>query len=169
VNSLIGLFTALGAQRGHFFVWAPVCFGIGIGWYFTLESEPSVPLLWAWAIGAAALLAAAHLLPVGVGPILIALVLAGLSHSGWRTRLVEEPVLGWRYYGAIEGRIVAIDRSQSDKVRLTLDDVVLERVPPHRTPAIVRISLHGEQGFITLEPGFTCDDNRAFVAALWPA
>ena len=68
---------------------------------------------------------------------------------------VADPILPFRYYGPIEGRIVVIDRSQSDKPRLTLDRVVLRDVAPDRTPARVRVSLHGEQGWITPEPGLT--------------
>ena len=46
-----------------------------------------------------------------------------------------------------------IDRSSSDAVRLTLDHVVLARMPPARTPAKVRASLHGDQPFTILNPG----------------
>ena len=63
------------------------------------------------------------------------------------------PVLEYRYYGPIEGRIVEIDRSASGALRLTLDRPRLARLSPARTPALVRISLHGEQGFITPRPG----------------
>jgi competence protein ComEC len=66
--------------------------------------------------------------------------------AGLRTASVAEPVLPFRYYGPIEGRIVVIDRSQSDKPRLTLDRVVLADVAPDRTPTRVRVSLHGAQG-----------------------
>jgi competence protein ComEC len=48
--------------------------------------------------------------------------------AGLRTASVAEPVLAFRYYGPVEGRIVGIDRSQSDKPRLTLDRVVLRDV-----------------------------------------
>ena len=34
-------------------------------------------------------------------------------------------VLNYQYYGPIEGRIVKVDRSASDALRLTLDRVVL--------------------------------------------
>ena len=38
-------------------------------------------------------------------------------------------------------------------MRLTLDQVVLARMAPERTPAKVRVSLHGEQAHFTAEPG----------------
>jgi competence protein ComEC len=59
--------------------------------------------------------------------------------AGMRTHLVAGPVLGFRYYGPVEGRIVAIDRSASDALRLTLDRVTLDRVDPDRVPRRVRV------------------------------
>jgi competence protein ComEC len=48
-----------------------------------------------------------------------------------------------------------IDRSASDAVRITLDQVVLSRMPLEKTPKRVRILLHGQQGFFDLTPGMT--------------
>src|SRR5699024_6655504 len=45
------------------------------------------------------------------------------------------------------------DRSSSDALRLTLDRVVMERMDPARTPARVRVSLHGDQRWLRPEPG----------------
>jgi competence protein ComEC len=44
------------------------------------------------------------------------------------------------YYGPVQGRIVQIDRSGSDALRLTLDHVVLD-LAPDMTPQRVRVSL----------------------------
>jgi competence protein ComEC len=63
-----------------------------------------------------------------------------------RAHAVSAPVLDFRYYGPVEGRVVGIDRSASDATRLTLDRVVLARTDPERLPWRVRISLHGEAG-----------------------
>ncbi len=145
----------LAAQDGHLFNWSPVCLGLGIAIFFGLKEEPSV-LLCVAALGLGALvMLGRHGLPVGAQIVAVALslVAAGFGLAGARANLVAEPVLGYRYYGPIEGRIVGIDRSQSDAVRLTLDRVVLARMAPGRTPALVRISLHGDQGYITPEPG----------------
>ncbi|SFQ95909.1 ComEC/Rec2 family competence protein [Poseidonocella sedimentorum] len=142
-------------QRGHLFPWVPVCLALGIGLYFSLKSEPDVALLWAAGVLAAALILAAPRLLGLYAPLAIGagLVLAGLALGGLRAHSVAEPVLGFRYYGPIEGRIVGIDRSASDALRLTLDQVVLRRMDPARIPARVRISLHGEQGFVDPVPG----------------
>ncbi len=144
------------AQRGNLLCWIPVCLAAGIGCYFSLLWEPSVPLLAGLAVAAVLLLALSRMLPEAVSPLSIALafVIAGVLIAGLRAHSVAGPVLGWRYYGPIEGRIVNIDRSQSDALRLTLDQVRLDRVPPDKTPQRVRISLHGSGTTgIAPEPG----------------
>ncbi len=144
------------AQRGALFGWVPVCLAAGIGAYFSLPYEPS-PMDLGW-LGVAALVCAAvaRALPEPARPLAIAaclVCLGGLLAAG-RAHGVAGPVLDFRYYGAVEGRIIAIDRSQSDALRLTLDRVKLDRVPPDRTPERVRVSLHGDRSVdIGAEPG----------------
>ncbi len=72
-----------------------------------------------------------------------------------RSAWVGAPVLSYRYYGPIEGRIIHIDRSGSDAQRLTLDRVRLAGQRPHDTPERVRLSLHGDQKWLKPEPGMT--------------
>ena len=147
---------AFDRQRGHLFPWLPVAYGIGIGSYFALGREPPgaawAALAVALAIGLALALTRFRHSVLLVAALAFA---AGLGVAGLRTATVAEPVLGFRYYGPIEGRIVGIDRSQSDKPRLTLDRVVLRNVRPGRTPARVRVSLHGDQRWLVPEPGLT--------------
>lgn len=145
----------IAAQRGRLFLFVPVLMAIGIGLYFSLPREPSAGewaalvllgiggALVAWRVGGE------------IRPLVLAclFVLIGVLLAGYRAHSVAAPVLQFRYYGAIEGRIVKIDRSSSDAVRLTLDDVVLERVPVARRPAQVRVSLHGPDGFFVPQPG----------------
>ncbi|MDJ0821439.1 MAG: ComEC/Rec2 family competence protein [Paracoccaceae bacterium] len=148
--------TLLG-QRGHLFPWAPVCMALGIGGYFALRFEPAELLLWgALGFAVCGMLAAMRLGAVS-GPLILALSFAafGFGLAGLRAHQVAGPLLDFRYYGAIEGRIVGIDRSASDAMRLTLDRVVLERMDPADIPNRVRVSLHGDQGFITPTPGMT--------------
>ncbi len=143
------------AQRGHLFGWVPVGLACGIGWYFTRPIEPDWQVYaMATGVGVSALILA-RAMPLILRPffIIIALVALGVIVAGARAHRVGEPVLGWRYYGPIEGRIVAIDRSASDVARLTLDRVVLARVSPSRTPDRVRISLHGDPRYVSPEPG----------------
>jgi len=144
----------LDGQRGALMPWVPVFLGIGVGIYFVLPVEPSVT---GWAGLAGALALCLWIIWRGGWrfPWLaaVALVLAGLCLAGLRSATVAAPVLDWRYYGPVQGRIVEIDRSASDKPRLTLDRIVLERVAPADTPRRVRVSLHGQQGWIDPRPG----------------
>lgn len=141
-------------QRGHLFPWAPVALACGIGLYFSLRFEPAVTVIWT-ALGAGALVLVQGRLGPVFGPLLaaLALVAMGFGLAGMRAHQMAGPLLDFRYYGAIEGRVIKIDRSASDAVRLTLDQVVLERMDPGEVPHRVRVSLHGEQGFIAPSPG----------------
>ena len=67
-------------QRGHLFNWVPVCLALGIGWYFTLSEEPSVPFLMALGAVVLGLAILAWWLPEAVAPVAVgvALVMAGL-------------------------------------------------------------------------------------------
>ena len=148
---------ALLAQRGRLLLWVPICMGLGIGAYFALKVEPALADYLGVAGVAAVAALAARWAPEPVSPLAMALVFVALGFllAGARAHRVGDPILTFRYYGPIEGRIVAMDRSASDKLRLTLDQVILARMDPAKTPGRVRISLHGQQGFITPEPGMT--------------
>ncbi|WP_417263649.1 ComEC/Rec2 family competence protein [Celeribacter sp.] len=142
-------------QHGRLFLWLPVCFGTGVGLFFAQSLEPSRMVL--WTLAGLSLLAALALIktPPRIAPLLVAAlaVTLGFLFAGLRTQLVAEPVLTFRYYGPVEGRVIKIDRSASDALRLTLDHVTLRDFSPSRTPARVRVSLHGSQDFVTPEPG----------------
>ncbi|WOI29545.1 DUF4131 domain-containing protein [Sulfitobacter dubius] len=115
-----------------------------------------MPVLWGVALAVAGLGGIARALPESVSPfaIAVALILLGLLLAAFRAHSMTAPVLGWRYYGAVEGRVVALDRSQSDAPRVTLDQVRLDRVPPTLTPTRVRVSLHSKTpGSIQPTPG----------------
>ncbi|RVV99981.1 ComEC/Rec2 family competence protein [Mesobaculum littorinae] len=149
-----GIFATVDRQRGHLFPWLPVFLGVGIGVYFVLPVEPSRA---EWGMLGAGCLAC--LVRLGRQPaarpltLALAMALAGALLAGARTQIVAAPVLGFRYYGAVEGRVAAVDRSSSDAVRLTLDRVRLDDVPPGRTPRRVRISLHDADVWRPAEAG----------------
>lgn len=137
--------TALWGQRGYLFPWAPVCVAAGIGVYFALRSEPGLVVYTAMAGFVLFFSILAYLRPGAFSPLAVALALmaGGVCLAGVRAHMVAAPTLGFRYYGPIEGRIVALDRSASDAPRMTLDRVVLRDV--RDVPARVRLSLHGPQ------------------------
>jgi competence protein ComEC len=143
---------ALRDARGMLFAWVPVSIGCGIAIWFALPWEPGVTfyLAVAGAMGLAIGLRAMGPELLHPPAVAVASVMLGMLACGLRVHLVEAPVLGFRYYGPIQGRVVEIDRSQTDALRLTLDRVVLDRVDPDRTPMRVRLSLRGEgpQAFV---------------------
>ncbi len=151
VSARIG--TALSNQHGHLFNWVPVCMAIGIGLYFSLKFEPGRNEYAALVALAAVVLILRRWLPQPVAPLAVgvAVVAAGFLLAGARAHMVAEPVLNWRYYGPVEGRIVDLDRSASDALRITLDQVRLEDVSPRDRPSRARLSLHGEH--VDLQPG----------------
>lgn len=154
MRALMGLMAGMDAgllgQRGHLFPWAPVALATGIGIYFALPFEPGRATY--AAVGLAGTLAAVLAWRHPGGWMVLgwaaALLAAGLSLAGLRANSVAAPVLGWRYYGTIEGRVVDIDRSASDALRILLDEVSLGPISPGRTPERVRLSLHGPEAVI---------------------
>ena len=157
MRAVISMLDALGAARGRLMIWAPVFLSLGIGGYFALKAEPGPGVLLFAGLAACAFTVFGWRGPerLRIPATGLALIAAGLLLAAYRTHSVAAPVLAFRYYGPVEGRIVNIDRSFSDQMRLTLDRVVLEDVPPDRTPAQVRVALHGDQGFVTPVPGLT--------------
>jgi len=141
--------------RAGLFPWIAVLIGCGVGLWFSVANEPG---LGSYTVAVALIAAAVPLYlrgPEGLRPLVI--VLAALS-AGWlaagvRAHSVAAPTLDFRYYGPVEGRIIWIDRSQSDALRLTLDRVVLRDVPPARTPTKVRVSLQADQPWLAPAPG----------------
>lgn len=155
VGRLLRPLDLLLTARGMLFPWAPVFMAGGIGLWLGLPRDPpALANAGMLALGLVAALAGwrgpERWRPVAVAVLCLAL---GWGASALRAERVAGPVLEHRFYGAVEGRIVDIDRSQSDRLRLTLGDVVLEGIAADRTPRRVRVALHGDQGFIRPEPG----------------
>ncbi len=134
------------SQQGHLFLWMPVCFAIGIGGFFSMRVEPQASVYWAALLTVLALVSVKRFQFVGRALVLgLCAVTSGFVLASVRSHSVAEVRLEFRYYGPVEGRVIAIDRSASDAVRLSLDKVVLFNLSPSRTPARVRVALHGDQ------------------------
>lgn len=142
-------------QRLHLFPWSPVCLGTGIGLYFLLKFEPG----WLFYLGIAILSLSCLILAIRWGPEIsplfwaLSLIGAGIILAGVRSHAVNSPVLPWRYYGPIQGRVIEVDRSGSDAARLTLDQVVLSNMASDLTPERVRVTLHGDWNMPVPTPG----------------
>lgn len=146
---------AMANQRGHLFLWVPVFLAIGIGWFFTVKTEPELIHFVVLGVALFFCLLAGDQLGSVWGPTLwaIALICAGFNLAGLRAHLVAEPILTFRYYGPVEGRVIKIDRSATDAPRILLDHVTLEDVAPWKKPERVRVSLHGDAQQARLMPG----------------
>ncbi len=135
-------------ERFGLMPWVPVWMAAGIGLWFSLPAQPGLVANGLAAVAALCGLAlwrlrldlrlTGALRLTGFALILFALGFGLTSLRAWR---VEAPVLGFRYYGPIEGRLIEIDRSARDRIRLTLDQVRLDRMAPDRLPRKVRLSL----------------------------
>jgi competence protein ComEC len=150
-----GLGAWLAGERGRLFPWVPVFMGCGSAVWLVWPGEPSVLALWAAFGLALAGLAAWRSDGLVAGPAGAAVLAAavGFLAIAARSDHVAGPVLDFRYYGPVEGRVVWVDRSGADRLRLTLDQVRLERVAPERVPDRVRVSLHGDGPFVDPVPG----------------
>ena len=141
--------------KGQLFPWIPLLIGSGVAIWFALPSEPT-PFVYALGAGIFALCAAIRIWaaePWHPFAIALACLVAGGVACGARVQAVQSPMLEFRYYGPVTGRVVEIDRSQTDALRVTLDQVILDRVDPDRTPARVRLSLRGKEVGHTPFPG----------------
>lgn len=163
---------ALNSQRGRLLLWIPVCLSVGIALYFQLRFEPQrgwvsvfmlpvILILWkSYAYRSQA---------VGILWRAVALIAVGFILAMLRSHSIAEPVLGWRYYGSIEGRVVAIDRSASNKLRAILADPKLGKISAPRTPKFVRLSFHNEIGLEHLTPGAIIRTTGSVLPPFGPA
>lgn len=138
----------LEALRGQLLPWAPVVLSLGIGAYFSLPAEPGPQALAGlslfWLAAAAGGLRGS--VPLRLPATGLALAVGGVLLAAARAHMVAAPVLAYATYGPVEGRIIDIDRSFSDQIRLTLDQVALPEVTDAPIPARVRVALHGSPG-----------------------
>ncbi len=146
MRAIAALRPLLDAQRGHLLPWSPVVLGAGIALYFALPLEPSFDL---WGLALFTLVSGGVLiwqLPSAARLLGWALLLLplGFCMAGLRTHVQAAPALSFRYYGPVEGRLLSLSRSPADRIRVTLDQVRLDRVSPQDTPAMVRVTLHGD-------------------------
>lgn len=134
-------------QAGRAVLWLPVLLGVGIWIYFALPSEPH-PAWCALVLVPMALLAAGVPRRAGWGAqaLAVALVAIGLGFGAAvaQAHRVAAPVLSGPLAETVEGRVIALSRSQSGVPRVLLDRVRIYGLPADETPARVRIALVDE-------------------------
>ena len=131
-------------QLAPLFLWGTVSFAGGVGVYFALKTEPPFAVL--ILLGGFGVLGALvfvfYRTLFGVLVLLLALFCLGVCCAGMRAHWVAAPVLERHFYGQVQGRVVGVDVSASQKTRVLMDQVVLDDVKAAKTPAKVRITLH---------------------------
>ena len=146
---------AIETQRSRLALWVPVLFGLGIGIYFVLPREPegwALSLLGALVLGGIAVLRLAG--PTGRVLLLAVLIPAvGFGAAALRSRTVAAPVLAKEMTANVEGRIIGLDRSATDRPRILLDQVIIHGLDPSRTPVRVRISVDASTPAAVMQPG----------------
>lgn len=152
---LAALEAAITAQRPHRVLWLPVLYGLGIGLYFAAPAEPP---LWMLATIAGAILVLTGTL-ARAGPrlrfaiTLLLVPLLGFATGACRTIAVAAPVLEREMTVVVEGRLIGLSRSTSERTRVLLDQVILHGVEPEATPARIRISIDDSTPREALVPG----------------
>ncbi|MCI4663061.1 MAG: ComEC/Rec2 family competence protein [Neomegalonema sp.] len=141
---------AAARQERRGILWAPVALGLGIWIYFALPFEPAPYLPIGLLLGIGAVLASfvavkdfranAGLRFCLIGAILVAL---GFAAAQIKAMSMPQDRLGAPWQGALSGRVLIIDRTQSGALRLTLDRVSVEDAGAKVLPTRVRIALSG--------------------------
>ncbi len=135
-------------EQSRLVLWAPVALGLGVIFYFFLETEPP---FWVGITAIFVTLVAFRLAKtrnqgfLSVLFICLAIISLGFTSAQWRTALVSAPVLV-RAIGptTLEGRIDQLE-TRIKGVRVTLDKTRIIGVKPESTPQKIRIVLAGKQ------------------------
>lgn len=125
-------------ERAHAICWLPVLFGLGIGLYFSLASEPGLVLAFA-PFAAVVAIAFARPRRAVIAAGLVA-VTAGFAVAKLRAVMVAAPVLE-RPMGPVDvtGFVELVEPREKRGVRLTLRVVSIEGLASEKTPRRVRI------------------------------
>jgi competence protein ComEC len=129
------------AEAGRWFLWIPVCFGLGIAVYFHLSFEPA---LWV-----AMLLIAGTLLPVWLCraqaaclplALVVFAVAAGFANATLRTRISAAPVLDKKTYVTARGWVEEARTGRKGWQKLLIRLATIDGRPASKTPYRVRVS-----------------------------
>ncbi len=136
---------ALDAERGRWFLWLPVLFGLGIALYLGAPTEPPLALAAAAVILAAVLrlffrLTAFRLI-AGTAVLMVAL---GFLDAKLYALAVDAPFLDRTLrYAELEGWVEHAE-GLNKRTRLTLRVIGIKGLAPEKTPGRVRVSLRGK-------------------------
>jgi competence protein ComEC len=130
-------------EYGHLGLWSPVLFGAGIGLYFWLPTEPATwPVVTALIITVISTFILRRSRSLSFFTVAaVGMVAAGFGAAQLHTMTVSGPVL-MREIGPVRvaARVIAVERTEKG-VRLTLDNVTIDRRDIGEMPHRVRISV----------------------------
>ena len=130
--------SALAAQQGRAFLWAPVCLSAGIWSYFALPREPSGIAVLLLGLFGLALLWSARAMPALS---LAALVILGFSLAQLRTDMVATPLLhATTAEVSITGTVSGVKTSGGHRITIMLKPDAVEGLTADRLPRILRLS-----------------------------
>jgi competence protein ComEC len=143
----------LEAERPRWFLWLPVCLGIGIGCYFSAATEPTWSAV--LAVGLVALVVRFFVRGGLVGDLVVPalmLVVAGFTLAKARVSYTTSPVLERTLYRAdVSGVVTLIEPRAKRGERLTIKVIAIDQIKAERLPRLVRIrTLQSTPG---LKPG----------------
>ena len=144
VGILARLRETLDEERAQWFNWAPVLFGLGIGFYFWLSFEPHLAIALVPVAVALAVLAARPLgFPAAIA-LTLSLVAAGFAIAKVRTEWTRAPVLEKRL-GPVEvlGFVELVEPRATRGVRITIRVTKLGDLTTEKSPRRARIRTLG--------------------------
>ena len=135
------------SEEGRHFLWVPVCFAAGIAAYYNLPSEPpayGLPLISVLSL-ILLLMFRRTALPLVLGLFIVSLGAswAHLRAAEHAPTVLKESLTPRPLVGVVRD----IERTQNG-VRLTLNHVQVEDLPPEETPAQVRLSVKLKKGTV---------------------
>jgi competence protein ComEC len=125
-------------ERPRLFLWAPVALGLGIGCYYAWPYEPSLSLA-----AILTLLAAGTMFSLRnyIAPRAVFLVFFGFTLAAAASHIYGTPLLDWPLGPAtVEGTIADIEQHGTGH-RLILDNLKIEKLPSHRIPHRIRLTV----------------------------
>jgi len=132
---------ALHAESGRWFLWVPVCFGTGVGIYFSLSHEPSSFVAVALVMAASGLCLATRSRALAwIFSIGLLCVACGFSDAMLRTHMVSASGLQGRDRAVTLTAWVEVIENRENGARLTLRPISVSRLDREDWPYRVRVT-----------------------------
>ncbi|MEM8833419.1 MAG: ComEC/Rec2 family competence protein [Pseudomonadota bacterium] len=140
-------------QRDRAFLWVPFFIAVGIGFYFSLKTEPTWPSI----IGALIVTIGAtvsywlknkdRVNAFLMGALIIAnLIVIGFTAAKLRTDIAYTPMIPKKMqYADVVGTIQSIEPMEQGS-RVILNNLVIEKIVPDKTPRKIRVTLRKDEG-----------------------